>query len=80
MARSRFQKQIAQEKKGLAGDAPAKHKKKSDTAGGRGDAVAMAMIPIIEISTYCPKQADVPHSKSTCQKTTWRRYGRGSLN
>ena len=54
MARSRFEKQIAREKRVAAGDDPPKKDKSAGEAGGRGDAVAMTMIPIIEICRYCP--------------------------
>jgi alkylation response protein AidB-like acyl-CoA dehydrogenase len=50
MARVRFQKQIAREKQGGA-PAPASAERES---GGRGDAVAMQLIPIIELCRYSP--------------------------
>jgi alkylation response protein AidB-like acyl-CoA dehydrogenase len=50
MARVRFQKQIAREKAQAAKGEPAEERE----AGGRGDAVAMQLIPIIELCRYCP--------------------------
>jgi len=49
MARSRFKKQIEREKSGQS-----KSGDESRSETGRGDAVAMQMIPIIEICRYCP--------------------------
>jgi len=49
MARSRFEKQIAREKAGEA--AP---REEGGEGGGRADAVAMQMIPIIELCRYSP--------------------------
>ena len=49
MARSRFAKMVEQEKAG--GASPTDGQKKG---GGRGDAVAMSLIPIIELCRYCP--------------------------
>lgn len=54
MARTRFEKQIALEKKIAAGEAPPEKKRPAKETSGRGDAVAMTMIPIIEICRYCP--------------------------
>jgi len=54
MARSRFEKQIAKEKRVAAGEDPPKKDESAGEVGGRGDAVAMTMIPIIEICRYCP--------------------------
>jgi alkylation response protein AidB-like acyl-CoA dehydrogenase len=52
MARARFQKQIAREKQLAAkGEPPAERERE---AGGRGDAVAMQLIPIIELCRYSP--------------------------
>ena len=48
LARTRFAKQIEREKSGES--AP----RKSDGAENRGDAAAMQLIPIIELSRYCP--------------------------
>ena len=48
-ARERFRKQIEREKAGLKSDDSAEASK-----GGRGDSVAMQMMPIIEICRYCP--------------------------
>ncbi len=47
MARTRFEKQIAAEKANAG-------KPESGDRKGRGDAVAMQMIPIIELCRYCP--------------------------
>jgi alkylation response protein AidB-like acyl-CoA dehydrogenase len=52
MARVRFQKQMAREKAQAASGAPAPESERE--AGGRGDAVAMQLIPIIELCRYCP--------------------------
>ena len=52
MARVRFQKQIAREKAQAAAGQPALERERE--AGGRGDAVAMQLIPIIELCRYCP--------------------------
>lgn len=54
MARTRFEKQIALEKKIAAGEEPKDKKKPAKETGGRGDAVAMTLVPIIEICRYCP--------------------------
>ncbi len=54
MARSRFEKQIAREKKIAAGEKPAAEKKTDASLGGRGDSVAMSLLPIVEICHYCP--------------------------
>ena len=48
-ARERFKKQIEREKAGIKGEDDGDEPK-----GGRGDAVAMQMMPIIEICRYCP--------------------------
>jgi alkylation response protein AidB-like acyl-CoA dehydrogenase len=50
MARTRFEKQIAREKQG--GGAAAEEGERE--SGRRGDAVAMQLIPIIELCRYCP--------------------------
>ena len=52
MARVRFEKQIAREKAQAATGQPAEERERE--AGGRGDAVAMQLIPIIELCRYCP--------------------------
>jgi alkylation response protein AidB-like acyl-CoA dehydrogenase len=52
MARVRFQKQMAREKAQAATGKPAEESERE--AGGRGDAVAMQLIPIIELCRYCP--------------------------
>ncbi len=52
MARVRFEKQIAREKAQAATGKPAEQHERE--AGGRGDAVAMQLIPIIELCRYCP--------------------------
>ncbi|MEO1915788.1 MAG: hypothetical protein ABGW98_18260, partial [Myxococcales bacterium] len=54
MARTRFEKQIALEKRIAAGEEPSEKKKRAKDTGGRGDAVAMTLVPIIEICRYCP--------------------------
>jgi alkylation response protein AidB-like acyl-CoA dehydrogenase len=54
VATSRFEKQIAIEKQIAAGEAPAEKKKRARDTGGRGDAAAMQLIPIIELCRYCP--------------------------
>ncbi len=54
MARARFEKQIALEKKIAAGEESADKKKRARDTGGRGDSAAMSLIPIIEICRYCP--------------------------
>ena len=48
LARTRFAKQIEREKSGESSP------RKSDGAENRGDAAAMQLIPIIELSRYCP--------------------------
>ncbi|MBW2418419.1 MAG: acyl-CoA dehydrogenase family protein [Deltaproteobacteria bacterium] len=53
IATARFEKQIAREKRAAAGEAPPEKKRARET-GGRGDAAAMALIPIIELCRYCP--------------------------
>lgn len=55
MARERFHKQIAAEKRAAAGEAmvPGAESKKSGGAAA-ADAVAMQMIPVIELCHYCP--------------------------
>ena len=50
MARSRFQKLKEQEKAGGASQG----ERKKGAGGGRGDAAAMQLIPIIELCRYCP--------------------------
>jgi alkylation response protein AidB-like acyl-CoA dehydrogenase len=50
MARARFKKQIEREKSGRA----AADGEDAGEAGGRGDAVALQLIPIIELCRYCP--------------------------
>jgi hypothetical protein len=52
MARVRFEKQIAREKAQAASGQQAPDRERE--AGGRGDAVAMQLIPIIELCRYCP--------------------------
>ena len=48
MARARFDKQIEREERGE------KQEKGEQSAGGRGDTVAMSLIPLIELSRFCP--------------------------
>ncbi|RMF20451.1 MAG: acyl-CoA dehydrogenase, partial [Deltaproteobacteria bacterium] len=52
MARTRFAKQIEAEKAGARGEkaAPAPE----EASGGRGEAMAMQMIPVIELCRHCP--------------------------
>ncbi len=52
MARARFQKQIARDKELAATGRPPEDRERE--AGGRGDAVAMQLIPIIELCRYSP--------------------------
>jgi alkylation response protein AidB-like acyl-CoA dehydrogenase len=52
MARARFQKQIAREKERAAKGLPAEERERE--SGGRGDAVAMQLIPIIELCRHSP--------------------------
>lgn len=56
VARERFRKQIEREKKVAAGELPAEAAEPRKAASGQeaADAVAMQMIPIIELSRYCP--------------------------
>jgi alkylation response protein AidB-like acyl-CoA dehydrogenase len=51
MARSRFEKQVARE--ALAGSAGPSERADAE-GGGRGDAAAMQLIPIIELCRFCP--------------------------
>ncbi len=53
MARARFAKQIAKEEAIAAGEAKTDSERPAEI-GGRGDAVAMQLIPIIELCRYCP--------------------------
>ncbi len=48
MARTRFHKQIERERSGASSE------REPEQKGGRGDQVAMSMIPIIELCRYCP--------------------------
>jgi hypothetical protein len=52
MARARFQKQIAREKELAAAGKPPEPRERE--AAGRGDSVAMQLIPIIELCRYSP--------------------------
>ena len=55
MARALFDKQIAREEAAAPGESSsASDSKKSAGEGGRGDSVAMSLIPIIELSRFCP--------------------------
>ena len=55
LARARFDKQIAREEAAAKSGAPAPKPERADAAaGGRGDAVAMQLIPLIELSRFCP--------------------------
>ncbi len=47
IARARFDKQIAREEKG-------EEKQADASTGGRGDSAAMTLIPLIELSRFCP--------------------------
>ena len=78
IARTRFEKQIAREK---SGEAP--EKKEAGDSGARADAVAMQMIPIIELCRYSPGMvtamgvsvgltaAAVMSKGTTAQKERW---------
>jgi len=48
VGRARFEKQIERERRGETGEAP------SPQGTSRGDGAAMQLIPIIELSRYCP--------------------------
>ncbi len=54
LGRARFDKQIAREEAASRGEEPAERKGEQETRGGRGDAVAMQLIPLIELSRHCP--------------------------
>jgi alkylation response protein AidB-like acyl-CoA dehydrogenase len=57
LARARFVRQIEREKRGDAGPGPARRPAEhgeEEGAGGRGDAVAMQLLPIIELCRHCP--------------------------
>jgi alkylation response protein AidB-like acyl-CoA dehydrogenase len=55
LARSRFDRQIAREEAGAGGRAPARgDDEEGAERGGRGDAAAMQLIPLIELSRFCP--------------------------
>jgi acyl-CoA dehydrogenase len=56
VARERFRKQIEREKKVAAGELPAEalEYRKASAGPEAADAVAMQMIPIIELCRYCP--------------------------
>jgi alkylation response protein AidB-like acyl-CoA dehydrogenase len=56
LARERFRKQIEREKKVAAGNLPAEavEPRKAVTGQEAADAVAMQMIPVIELSRFCP--------------------------
>ncbi len=53
MAKARFAKQIAKEEAIAAGEAKPESKSGGEV-GGRGDAAAMQLIPIIELCRFCP--------------------------
>jgi len=53
LARSRFDRQIAREEAGTRGEQGSAEAQTGDS-GGRGDAVAMQLIPLIELSRFCP--------------------------
>jgi alkylation response protein AidB-like acyl-CoA dehydrogenase len=52
MARARFRKQLEREKSGAS--APSANEAEEGAVPGRGDAVALQLIPIIELCRYCP--------------------------
>ncbi len=54
MAKAQFDKMIEREKAIAAGDAPAEKSEEGASLVGKGDEVAMTMIPMIELSKYCP--------------------------
>ena len=58
LGRARFDKQIAREEAAARGDAAAEKEsaraKKGESTSGRGDAAAMQLIPLIELSRFCP--------------------------
>jgi len=54
MAGARFDAQIARDEAAARGEAPPTKKETEEETGGRGDGVAMQMIPVIELSRYCP--------------------------
>ncbi len=54
MAKAQFDKMIEREKAIAAGDAPAEKSEGGASLVGKGDEVAMTMIPMIELSKYCP--------------------------
>jgi len=54
MARARFESQIAREKAAVKDGETKRTKDDEAPRGGRGDAAAMQLIPIIELCRYCP--------------------------
>jgi acyl-CoA dehydrogenase len=55
IARARLAKQIAREEAAARGEAESRPRRGGDEEpGGRGDAAALQMIPIIELSRHCP--------------------------
>ncbi|MDJ0866867.1 MAG: acyl-CoA dehydrogenase family protein [Myxococcota bacterium] len=77
MARTRFEKQIARDRNGGGGA------REAGEGGGRGDAAAMQLIPIIELCRYCPGMvtamgvsmgltaASILSKGTTAQKERW---------
>ena len=54
LARGRFERQIARDEAAARGEAPASSSERREGEGGRGDAAAMQLIPLIELSRFCP--------------------------
>lgn len=54
MAKAQFDKMIEREKAVAAGQAPAEKSEGAASMIGKGDELAMSMIPMIELSKYCP--------------------------
>ncbi|HEX4975459.1 MAG TPA: acyl-CoA dehydrogenase family protein [Pseudomonadales bacterium] len=54
MAKAQFDKMIEREKAIAAGNAPAEKSEGAASMIGKGDELAMSMIPMIELSKYCP--------------------------
>ncbi len=54
MARERFQYQLAKKKARERGEEPPARPKRDDGEGDAGNSAAMQLIPIIELSRYCP--------------------------
>ncbi len=54
LARGRFERQIARDEAAARGEAPASSSERREGEAGRGDAAAMQLIPLIELSRFCP--------------------------